>query len=129
MRNKWPAVLRAEGGGQTPTAAQSHIAEVAQADPSGRCQGFSAWMSPSTPRSPTTPCPLHPRHSPSKIFRQAGIDMEVVPVSSAEYAAKAKRPENSRMNRKKLVEQGFNPLPDWKDALRRYLKEIAEQGD
>ena len=64
-----------------------------------------------------------------EIFRQAGIDMEVVPVSSAEYAAKAKRPENSRMNRKKLVEQGFIPLPDWKDALGRYLIEIAEQDD
>ncbi len=64
-----------------------------------------------------------------EIFRQAGIEMEVVPVSSAEYAAKAKRPENSRMNRSKLVEQGFVPLPDWKDALKRYLREIAEQGD
>ncbi|MBR5047539.1 MAG: dTDP-4-dehydrorhamnose reductase, partial [Eubacterium sp.] len=61
-----------------------------------------------------------------EIFRQAGIDMEVVPVSSAEYAAKAKRPQNSRMNRKKLADQGFLPLPDWKDALGRYLKEIAE---
>ena len=64
-----------------------------------------------------------------EIFRQAGIEMEVVPVSSAEYAAKAKRPENSRMNRSKLAEQGFVPLPDWKDALGRYLREIAEQGD
>ena len=64
-----------------------------------------------------------------EIFRQAGIEMEVVPVSSAEYAAKARRPENSRMNRSKLAEQGFVPLPDWKDALGRYLREIAEQGD
>ena len=61
-----------------------------------------------------------------EIFRQAGIPMEVVPVSSAEYAARAKRPENSRMNRTKITGQGFTPLPDWKDALGRYLKEIEE---
>lgn len=56
-----------------------------------------------------------------EIFRQAGIDIEVEPVSSAQYAAKAKRPENSRMNKQKLVDNGFEPLPDWKDALGRYL--------
>lgn len=56
-----------------------------------------------------------------EIFRQAGIDIEVEPVSSAQYAAKAKRPENSRMNKQKLVDNGFELLPDWKDALRRYL--------
>lgn len=56
-----------------------------------------------------------------EIFRQAGIDVDVEPVSSAQYAAKAKRPENSRMNKQKLVDNGFEPLPDWKDALRRYL--------
>ena len=56
-----------------------------------------------------------------EIFRQAGIDIEVEPVSSAQYAAKAKRPENSRMNKQKLVDNGFELLPDWRDALRRYL--------
>ena len=56
-----------------------------------------------------------------EIFRQAGMDVGVEPVSSAQYAAKAKRPENSRMNKQKLVDNGFEPLPDWKDALRRYL--------
>ena len=56
-----------------------------------------------------------------EIFRQAGIDIEVEPVSSAQYAAKAKRPENSRMNKQKLADNGFELLPDWKDALRRYL--------
>ncbi|MBR5047178.1 MAG: dTDP-4-dehydrorhamnose reductase [Eubacterium sp.] len=61
-----------------------------------------------------------------EIFRQAGITMEVVPVSSAEYAARARRPENSRMNRSRITGEGFTPLPDWKDALGRYLKEIAE---
>lgn len=59
-----------------------------------------------------------------EIFRQAGIDIEVEPVSSAQYAAKAKRPENSRMNKQKLVDNGFQPLPDWKDALRRYLETV-----
>lgn len=56
-----------------------------------------------------------------EIFRQADMDVDVEPVSSAQYAAKAKRPENSRMNKQKLADNGFEPLPDWKDALRRYL--------
>lgn len=59
-----------------------------------------------------------------EIFRQAGIDVEVEPVSSAQYAAKAKRPENSRMNKQKLVDNGFELLPDWKDALGRYLENM-----
>mgnify|MGYP002627627588 CR=1 FL=1 len=59
-----------------------------------------------------------------EIFRQAGMDVKVLPVSSAEYPAKAKRPSNSRMEKKKLEEHGFTRLPDWKDALGRYLKEI-----
>lgn len=62
-----------------------------------------------------------------EIFKQAGIEMEVVPVSSAEYAAKAKRPENSRMNKSKLTEMGFEALPDWKDALGRYLTVLKEE--
>lgn len=62
-----------------------------------------------------------------EIFRQAGIEMEVAPVTSAEYAAKAKRPENSRLSKEKLVQEGFLPLPDWKDALGRYLKELREE--
>ena len=61
-----------------------------------------------------------------EIFRQAGVDIEVEPVSSAQYAAKAKRPENSRMNKQKLVDNGFKPLPDWKDALGRYLETVGE---
>ena len=59
-----------------------------------------------------------------EIFRQAGMDVKVLPVSSAEYPAKAKRPTNSRLEKKKLEEHGFTRLPDWKDALGRYLKEI-----
>lgn len=59
-----------------------------------------------------------------EIFRQAGIDVKVLPVSAAEYTAKAKRPSNSRMSKEKLTENGFEKLPTWQDALSRYLKEI-----
>lgn len=59
-----------------------------------------------------------------EIFKQAGMKVSVAPVSSDEYPAKAKRPENSRMDKSKLVENGFTPLPSWQDALGRYLKEI-----
>lgn len=62
-----------------------------------------------------------------EIFRQAGIDIDVEPVSSAQYVAKAKRPENSRMNKQKLVDNGFELLPDWRDALRRYLGTLGEE--
>ena len=60
-----------------------------------------------------------------EIFWQAGISMNVIPVTSAEYkAAKAKRPFNSRMNKDKLEENGFERLPQWQDALARYLEEL-----
>ncbi len=61
-----------------------------------------------------------------EIFKQAGIDIETVPVSSAEFPAKAKRPENSRMNQDKLTENGFERLPSWQDALQRYLKALRQ---
>lgn len=61
-----------------------------------------------------------------EIFKQAGISVEVTPVTSDQYPAKAKRPFNSRMSKDKLEENGFERLPDWKDALERYLKEIEE---
>lgn len=61
-----------------------------------------------------------------EIFRQAGLNVRVKPVDSSEYPTKAKRPKNSRMSKSKLVENGFNKLPDWQDALSRYLKEIDE---
>lgn len=60
-----------------------------------------------------------------EIFRQAGLSVEVTPVTSAEYGAKAKRPANSRMNRDKLDANGFKRLPPWQDALARYLKELG----
>ncbi len=59
-----------------------------------------------------------------EIFKQAGVEMEVVPVTSAEYPAKAKRPENSRMSKEKLSDNGFERLPSWQDALKRYLEVI-----
>ncbi len=61
------------------------------------------------------------------IFKEAGIEMNVLPVSSAEYAAKAKRPANSRMSKEKLTENGFEKLPTWQDALKRYIPVIAEK--
>ena len=60
-----------------------------------------------------------------EIFRQAGYTTKVVPVTTEEYGlSKAARPFNSRLEKKKLVEAGFTPLPTWQDALSRYLKEI-----
>ena len=59
-----------------------------------------------------------------EIFKKAGIEITVSPVGSNEYPAKAKRPQNSRMDKSKLKEMGFKPLPTWQDALERYLKEI-----
>ena len=63
-----------------------------------------------------------------EIFRQAGMDVSVTPCTSDEFPAKAKRPTNSRMDKSKLAENGFEPLPDWKDALARYLDELNKQG-
>ena len=59
-----------------------------------------------------------------EIFKQAGVEVEVAPVTSDQYPTKAKRPFNSRMSKDKLEENGFERLPDWKDALSRYLKEL-----
>ena len=60
-----------------------------------------------------------------EIFRQAGYTNTVIPVTTAEYGlSKAARPFNSRLDKSKLVEAGFQPLPTWQDALARYLKEI-----
>lgn len=63
-----------------------------------------------------------------EIFRQAGIDVTVVPVTTAEYGvSKAARPFNSRLDKSKLIQNGFKPLPDWKDALSRYLQALKSQ--
>lgn len=62
-----------------------------------------------------------------EIFRQAGYSTNVIPVTTEEYGmSKAARPFNSRLDKSKLVENGFTPLPFWQDALSRYLKEIEE---
>ncbi len=61
-----------------------------------------------------------------EIYRQAGMTTKVVPVTTAEYGlSKAARPFNSRLDKSKLDEMGFERLPDWKDALARYLKELG----
>nr|WP_314465963.1 dTDP-4-dehydrorhamnose reductase [uncultured Clostridium sp.] len=59
-----------------------------------------------------------------EIFKQAGMNVTVEPVTSDQFPVKAKRPMNSRMSKDKLKENGFQPLPSWQDALRRYLTEI-----
>lgn len=57
-------------------------------------------------------------------YRQYGLNTEVIPVTTAEYGlSKAARPENSRLDKSKLVAEGFQLLPDWKSAVARYLKE------
>lgn len=63
-----------------------------------------------------------------EIFRQAGMGTQVIPVTTAEYSlSKAARPFNSRLDKAKLVENGFAPLPDWRDALGRYLAALQAQ--
>lgn len=59
-----------------------------------------------------------------EFYNQYGLDTKVIPVSTEEYGlSKAARPQNSRLDKSKLVESGFTPLPDWKDAVSRYLAE------
>ncbi|MBQ1328533.1 MAG: dTDP-4-dehydrorhamnose reductase [Eubacterium sp.] len=65
-----------------------------------------------------------------EIYKQAGLNTTVLPVTTEEYGvSKAKRPFNSRLDKSKLVEAGFKPLPDWKDALGRYLSALGEMED
>lgn len=62
-----------------------------------------------------------------EIYKTAGLKTTVIPVTTEEYGlSRAKRPFNSRLDKAKLKENGFIPLPEWKDALKRYLKEIGE---
>lgn len=62
-----------------------------------------------------------------EIYRQSGLNTEVIPVTTAEYGlSAAARPFNSRLDKSKLEENGFLPLPLWQDALTRYLEEIGE---
>ncbi|HBN12651.1 MAG TPA: dTDP-4-dehydrorhamnose reductase [Clostridiales bacterium] len=65
-----------------------------------------------------------------EIFKLAGYTTKVIPVTTAEYGlSKAARPFNSRLDKSKLIENGFQPLPAWQDALARYLKEINYGAD
>ena len=62
------------------------------------------------------------------IFEEAGVThVKVTPVTSEESGAAAKRPYNSRMDRSKIVREGFEPLPEWRDALRRYVAILKDQ--
>ena len=61
-----------------------------------------------------------------EIFKQAGMDVKITPLTTDQYPAKAVRPFNSRMSKDKLRNAGFQMLPSWQDALKRYLKEISE---
>lgn len=59
-----------------------------------------------------------------EFYKQYGLETKVIPVTTEEYGlSKAARPQNSRLDKRKLVESGFKPLPDWKDAVKRYLAE------
>lgn len=61
------------------------------------------------------------------IFEEAGMNTKVIPVTTAEYGlSKAARPFNSRLEKSKLREAGFTPLPDWRDALKRYIEVLRE---
>lgn len=59
-----------------------------------------------------------------EIFKQAGVDVDVQPVTSDAFPVKAKRPSNSRMSKDKLEQNGFHRLPAWQDAVERYVKEL-----
>lgn len=62
------------------------------------------------------------------IFEEAKMNVSVIPVSTAEYGlSAARRPENSRLDKSKLVQMGFRPLPTWRDALRRYVAELKAE--
>ncbi|MBQ0107577.1 MAG: dTDP-4-dehydrorhamnose reductase, partial [Phascolarctobacterium sp.] len=63
----------------------------------------------------------------TEIMKQAGLQCKIVPITSAEYPTKAKRPFNSRLSKDCLDKNGFERLPKWQDALREYLGEINEQ--
>ena len=59
-----------------------------------------------------------------EFYKQYGLKTTIIPVTTEEYGlSKAARPENSRLDKSKLAEAGFTPLPDWKDAVKRYLAE------
>lgn len=63
-----------------------------------------------------------------EIYKQAGLDTKVIPVTTKEYGlSKAARPFNSRLDKSKLVKNGFTPLPTWQDATRRYVELLKKE--
>lgn len=65
-----------------------------------------------------------------EIYRQAGYSTKVIPVTTEEYGlSKAARPFNSRLDKKKLTDAGFKPLPVWPDAVARYLAILKKKGE
>lgn len=62
----------------------------------------------------------------AEIMKQSGLDCKINPIPTSEYPAKAERPLNSRMSKKSLINNGFSLMPDWKDALKRFLKTIKQ---
>jgi len=63
-----------------------------------------------------------------EIYKQAGYSTKVTPVTTAEYGlSKAARPFNSRLDKSKLINSGFKPLPDWKDAVARYVAIVGKE--
>lgn len=62
-----------------------------------------------------------------EVFKQANKSVEVQGISTEQYPTRAERPKNSRMSKQKLIDTGFEPLPDWHDAVGRYLKELTEE--
>lgn len=62
-----------------------------------------------------------------EIFKQANVDIKVNPISTEEYPTRAVRPKNSRMEKQKLLNKGFTPLPTWQNAVKRYVKELTQE--
>ena len=60
----------------------------------------------------------------NEIIEKSGAETKIIPVTSDEYASAAPRPHNSRLDKSKLIHCGFSLLPDWRDALNRYLREL-----
>lgn len=60
----------------------------------------------------------------NEIFKISGLNVEVTPIKTEDYPTKAVRPKNSRLSKKKLELEDFDRLPNWKDALKRYLEEL-----
>lgn len=61
----------------------------------------------------------------AEIMKDANLPCKIIPINSDQYPTKATRPHNSRLSKKSLDVAGFKRLPDWHDALRRYISEIV----